>query len=162
MVREDEWMDLAPMAKGSKAAIRHPVEFSLAKARGGRARGTLTFSAEVLKPLGMKTWRCRVRLGHGGNAGRVAIVPAVDGPFEIAAVKSPKTRTETGRYRLVLPPIDSFPDIVLAPDGRPFEVGLVGATKVLTVTLPQMCFRADLRQREEERYARAKASEGAA
>lgn len=154
----DDWIDLAPPTKATKATNAPvPVSLAMRKMRDGvPARGVLFIEQSVLAMLGLKHWRVHARLGKGVNRHRLAIVPADDGAFELGAVISPKTRQETGRRRLVLPPIDSFPDIASAAEERSYEIGAIGSQKILLIDLPSMCWKPELKEREEQRYARKK------
>jgi hypothetical protein len=152
----DDWIDLQPPNKPSKAIA--PVALALRKMRDASARGEIFIERSILAMLGLKHWRVHARLGKGVNRHRIAIVPADDGAFELKAVVSPKTRNETTRHRLTLPPIDSFPDITLPAEERPYEIGNIGNTKILLIDLPSMCWKPDLKAREEEKFAKRRAA----
>ncbi len=134
-----EWSDLAPAPKAATAT--EPVRFSMMKMRGAPARGCVLIRKDVLASLDLTThWRVKIRIGSGGRAHQIAIVPSADGPFELQEVGVAKGG---GVWRVRLPHVDKWPDIAAMSEPRPFKVEREGSVKILVVDLPTFCWNSD-------------------
>jgi hypothetical protein len=128
----EEWNELEPEAK--KAPVTAPVRFGISQFRNGPRRGRILMRREILERLEMKTWRVNIRLGSGPNKFRLAVVPDLQGKFELQEVGLTKGG---GTWRLQLPAIESWTDYPMAmsePDWRIDKI--FGSTRALFIELP--------------------------
>ena len=139
-----EWNELEPDPK--TVAATAPVRFGLSKTgrhAKSRAKGVVLIRKTIVQQLGMTNWRVRIRVGKGGRAHQIAIVPDAQGPFELAEVGVAKGG---GVFRVRLPMVEAWPDKAVPPAERSFKVETEGKTKILVIALPPYCWDANARR----------------
>lgn len=131
----DDWLDLEPAPK-APGANKDPVRFGLQKIQQAPARGVILLRQEALKVLQLATWRVAVRVGSGAmTKHQLAVVGDPHGAFELNEVGR-----GGGTWKLLLPHIDAFPDVKLAPIGRSWKAGKANGKPALLIDLPPCCF----------------------
>lgn len=143
-----DWQDLEPDPK--RSAKKAPVRFGLKKYGAARAKGRLLVTREVLRDLGMTTWRCNVRVGRGARKHQIALVPDEQGRFELSELGKIKGG---GTFGVTLPVVEDFPDVSMAPVERTFRIETEGKRRILVVDLPSVCWNKADRDRLAARRA---------
>lgn len=125
----DDWKDLEPEPKKVAAA---PVRFGVVSYRGGPRRGKLLIKRDVVHGLQMQNWRVNVRLSS--EYFRLAVVPSLEGKFELQEVGVSKGG---GTFRLTLPAIDSWTDYPCPMAEADWMIEkIAGKQKALIINLP--------------------------
>lgn len=143
----DEWKDIAPAEKA--APSQEPVRFALQKMRGGPARAAVLIRRDVIAQTGAEHWRVRVVMGSGAERRhQIAIVSDAEGPFELLEVGKTKGG---GTFRVLLPHVADWPDLVVKAMARPYKIGRVRGKPAIIVDLPAFCFDQRAREAFEQR-----------
>lgn len=128
----DEWRELEPEQK--KAPSTAAVRFGISQFRGGPRRGRVLIKQEIIDRLQLKTWRVNIRLGSGPNRFRLAIIPDLQGKFELQEVGKIKGG---GTWRLQLPCVEAWTDYPLPMAEPDWKVDKIfGQTRALFIELP--------------------------
>ncbi|WP_026790365.1 hypothetical protein [Pleomorphomonas oryzae] len=135
----NEWTDLAPALGGTQKS--DPVSVTMVKYYGGRARCRLNLSNAMVASIGgvsSNGW-VKVRLGYGENAGALLVIGDSAGPFNLRALKARgrKDGKFTGRFMLMLPAVEDFVDVKMAPRPAQHRLEPIGQMKAVIIDLPR-------------------------
>lgn len=135
----DGWTSLDPAPP--RAAPAADVRFGMSQVGKGPRRGRVLVRPQVLRQMGLTTWRANLRLGTGANSHKLAIVPVEDGAFEFLKVggrgEEGASGASAGTYRLILPPVPVWTEFPCPMGETAWEIATVyGRTRALIIDLP--------------------------